>query len=88
MAVQPFVSDMVGNHEDRFSHNEAQFANRQVWTNSKDPNKEQSDQDHHCLLFHLPHLEISQHNFNFRVFTVKLVDVQKLWNFMGYKKQM
>ena len=48
--------------------------------------EEQSDQGLHCLLFHWHHLEVSHHgrtlSLNFRVFIVKLVDVQKFRNVM------
>ena len=58
------MSDLVGNHEERFPHdiayrNDPKFSDRLVWANSADPDQtaplleEQSDQGLHCLLFPL-----------------------------------
>ena len=53
------MRDLVGNPEDRFSHNEAHILG--YHHDPRFSETEQTDQGLHSLLFHLHHLEVSNH---------------------------
>ena len=61
-------------------HN-SEFLDRRVWAKAGDPHqtaREQSDQGHHCLLFHLHHMSLAVLGFPTRSDTNQAVQVQKL----------
>ena len=68
--------------------NDPKFLNRQVWTNSADPDQTAPllDQGLHCLLYHLHFLDKMFYGlaslFDFKMFTAKFSGVQKFRNFM------